>query len=79
MLYKLLYSHVTLNYLFVEHVYEFYDLFGNMLYNMLCTPRLNNQLTFPIEYVKLRRTITPGCLFILDQKFSEQLQCLKNL
>ena len=33
----------------------------------------------PIEYVKLSGTITPYCLFVSDQKFSEQLQCLKNL
>ena len=28
-----------------------------------------NLLTFPIENVKLRQTITPSCLFVLDQKF----------
>ena len=39
----------------------------------------------PIENlnVKLRRTVTPGCLFVQvsDEKFSEQfqLECLKNL
>ena len=32
---------------------------------------------FPNEYVKLRSTITQGCLFIQDQKFQEQLQCLQ--
>ena len=38
-----------------------------------------NPSTFPNENVKLRRTVTPGCLFFLDEKFSEQLQCLKSL
>ena len=37
----------------------------------------SNASTFPIENVKLRRTITPVCLSVSDQKFSEQLQCLK--
>ena len=35
-----------------------------------------NQSTFPIKNVKPRWTITPGCLCVLDQKFSEQLQWL---
>ena len=36
-----------------------------------------NPSTFPSENVELRRTITPGCLLVSDQKFSEQLHCLK--
>ena len=44
----------------------------------LLLPIKSNPSTFPIENVKLRRTITPVYLFISDQKFSEQLQCLKK-
>ena len=39
-----------------------------------------NLLTFPIENVKLRRTITPGCLFVSDQKFHRiNYNALKSL
>ena len=36
------------------------------------------QLTFPIKNVKLSYQWTPICLFNLDKKLSEQLQCLQN-
>ena len=40
----------------------------------------SNPSTFQIEYhVKLSGTITPGCLFVSDQKFSEQLQCVLKI
>ena len=42
----------------------------------LCATRPKS--TFPIENVKLIRTITPVGLFVSDHKFSEQLQWLKK-
>ena len=48
-------------------------------YALPTLPMETNPSTFPIKNVKLKQTITPGCLYVSDQKFLEQIQCLKNL
>ena len=61
----LILTFTSLNSSFFTNTAPFFSIHSSIIYT-----------TFPIENVenvKLRQTVTPGCLFVSDEKFTEQL------